>query len=262
MVNDLELARWLYGNNQIEVNTQRLTAGRTRTYTGIALSDSTSGSVIVDMGGNNVSPDGGQGVEVPCIPSVTKGDRVYITVVNGSPYVSGVIGWGDSLTEAVIADITYEWAASYSTTEAPVDGWTSTQPAQSNDNVLWRRAIATHADGSITIGDPEVASAPAGRDAVSITIVSSAGTAFKNSAVNTVLEVSIFKGGSRIENINDLHSTFGVAAYLQWSWKPLGSDNYSIISNNDSRLSRNGFALTLTPEDIDTQAVFNVDLMY
>ena len=97
-MNDLELSRLLYTGNSI---VQELTAGRTRTYTGVALSDSRDGHVIVDMGGSNVSSDGTQGVEIPCTQSVKNGEKILITVVNGSPVVTGSIGWGDAIEKDI-----------------------------------------------------------------------------------------------------------------------------------------------------------------
>lgn len=89
---EIEIAKWLNAGSKSKVNQ---VAGRTRTYTGVALEDSVDGKVHVDLGGDVVSAEGEQGIEVPCGPQVKEGDRVVITTVNGSPYVSSVDGWGD-----------------------------------------------------------------------------------------------------------------------------------------------------------------------
>ena len=98
-MSDLELSHWFAGNTKSKA--QEVTAGRTHTYIGIALSDSSNGYVTVDMGGDNVSADESQGFEIPCVLSIKEGDKVVITVVNGSPIATGIIGWGDYIEREV-----------------------------------------------------------------------------------------------------------------------------------------------------------------
>lgn len=100
-----------------------------------------------------------------------------------------------------------------------------------------------------------------GEDALLLRVDSSRGTAFKNSEVNTVLSAVIFYGGTRIENIDALHSAVGQSAYLQWKWQGYDSDVWHTIANTDSRIGRDGFTLTLTPADVDIKAVFSCELI-
>lgn len=100
-----------------------------------------------------------------------------------------------------------------------------------------------------------------GEDGVVLRIDSSRGTVFKNSSVNTVLSVAVYIGGQRITNITDLRDTFGASAHLQWYWQRLGDDSFFIIVDSDHKLSNDGFALTLTPEEVDTKVTFMCELI-
>lgn len=100
-----DLASRLFGTRRQE--TQEVsTDATTRTYSGVATSDSEGGAVTVDIGGDVTPPDdlgddewSGTGVEVPCGPAVEEGDEVVVTLVGGgalkSPMVTSASGSGD-----------------------------------------------------------------------------------------------------------------------------------------------------------------------
>ena len=100
-----------------------------------------------------------------------------------------------------------------------------------------------------------------GEDAVNVYIHSSNGMAFKNDDIDTVFTVFIYYGATEITNQSQLVSAFGNGSYLQWRVRPYGASSYNIISSSDSRLSDNGFTLTITSDDVDVQAVFNVQVI-
>ena len=102
---------------------------------------------------------------------------------------------------------------------------------------------------------------PAGEDAAVLRIDSSRGTVFKNNQVSTVLNVTIYVGSDRITNITQLHERFGSGAYLQWYWQRSGDSDYGIIISTDSKLSNDGFTLTLTPADVDVKVTFRCELI-
>ena len=99
-----------------------------------------------------------------------------------------------------------------------------------------------------------------GEDATVLRIDSSRGTVFKNSGVSTVLNVVIYRGALRITDINTLRSVYGNGAYLEWSWQRMNESTFGVISASDSRISQNGFAFTLSPEDVDAKATFSCTL--
>jgi hypothetical protein len=100
-----------------------------------------------------------------------------------------------------------------------------------------------------------------GQDAVTLRIDSSRGTVFKNSAVSTVLNVVIFKGGKTITDAASMRAEFGSNAYLEWQWQRMGEVTFGTILSTDSRITNEGFALSLTPSDVDTKVVFKCQLV-
>lgn len=95
-----------------------------------------------------------------------------------------------------------------------------------------------------------------GEDAAVVRIDSSRGTVFKNAQVSTVLTVHVHYGSQIIEDKSALQAAFGAGAYIEWQWLKSDSDQWGIIPNTDTRLSNDGFALTLTPEDVDVKVTF------
>lgn len=100
-----------------------------------------------------------------------------------------------------------------------------------------------------------------GQDAVTLRIDSSRGTVFKNSEVSTTLKVVIFKGGKTITDAAAMYAEFGNTAYLEWYWQRIGEETFGTILTTDSRISDEGFSLSLSPSDVDTKVVFKCQLV-
>lgn len=101
------------------------------------------------------------------------------------------------------------------------------------------------------------------QDVPIVTISSTNGTVFKRSAgVATTLVATIFTPGGRIDNATELRRRFGNGAYLQWSWRDIVTDAEHVLLSSDSRIGNGGFTLTVSPEDIDVQAVIACSLNY
>lgn len=94
----------------------------------------------------------------------------------------------------------------------------------------------------------------------SINIFSTNGIQFRNNTGTTVLEVTVIRGNERITDITTLREKIGNGAYLEWKWKRTGESSYRTISSTDSRISENGFKLTLTSQDIDSSVTFVCEL--
>ena len=92
-------------------------------------------------------------------------------------------------------------------------------------------------------------------------IESSRGTVFKNNQVSTVLSTVIYKGSKRITDISTLKTEYGDTAYLEWSEQRLNEESFGTILSTDSRISNDGFSLTLSPEDVDTKVTFMCQLI-
>lgn len=115
----------------------------------------------------------------------------------------------------------------------------------------------------VDISDPSIFEwvKVAGEDAAVLRIDSSRGTVFKNAEVSTVLSAVIYRGAKRITNAADLKTEFGTNAYLQWLYQRMGETTFSTLLSTDSRISDNGFTLTLSPVDVNTKIVFMCQLV-
>lgn len=91
---DFELANALFGSRES-------TKGASYRYDAEARSDSESGRVRVAFGGDAVTGDGLQEVDVDTSVSVKSGQRVVVTVTDGSPMVTDVVGWGDEANKKI-----------------------------------------------------------------------------------------------------------------------------------------------------------------
>lgn len=103
MLTELEVAAMLSGRTRQEESAGRQTS---TTIAALAASDSSDGTVMVDLGGTTVSQDGQQAVEIPTTVDVRAGDTVRVAIdgAEGSarrPTVTGVIGGGDRTRDAV-----------------------------------------------------------------------------------------------------------------------------------------------------------------
>ena len=95
------------------------------------------------------------------------------------------------------------------------------------------------------------------KDAATITITSTRGLVFKSNAISTTLEVTVFQpGGNRITDLAGLTEAFGSTARIEWGWQREDEDGWSTILSTDSRLSNDGFALSVSPADVDARTSF------
>lgn len=96
-----------------------------------------------------------------------------------------------------------------------------------------------------------------------VTLSSTNGTVFKrNLGIDTTIVATIFTPGGRIDNATELHRRFGAGAYLQWGWRDVVTDADHVLPSTDPRIGNGGFTLTVSPEDIDVQAVITCSLNY
>jgi hypothetical protein len=100
------------------------------------------------------------------------------------------------------------------------------------------------------------------KDAATITITSTHGLVFKDSAISTTLMVVVFRpGGGRIEDQAALTAAFGSSAHIEWRWRRDDADEWSTILSSDSRLSDDGFSFTVSPEDVNDRTSFEASIM-
>ncbi len=103
----------------------------------------------------------------------------------------------------------------------------------------------------------------AAEDVPIVTLSSTNGTVFKRQlGVSTTVIVTIFTPGGRIDDATALARRFGSGAYLEWGWRDVVTDAEHVLPVTDPRITAGGFRLTVSPEDIDTQAVITCSLNY
>lgn len=172
----------------------------------------------------------------------------------------------DAVGAAISTSIDEYFVTNSSTTPPPPNAaWDSDTPDWNPGEFVWRRTKYTTIAGATYYGSPVVVTGndgTPGEDAVFLRIDSTNGTVFKNSAISTVLRVEIFKGTSRIVNLDDLDAILGPGYYLEWSWRRYDDTDFGIISSSDGRLSQGGFALTVSPADVNEKTVFQCTLRY
>ena len=128
-MDNLEIAKALFGTKPTQPN-----GNQTTTTYGIATSDSVNGSVRVNLGGDTVSMDDDQTIEVETTFAVFEGDEVIVSLVGAdgtgkAPVVIGVVGRGDQQQTEIdsVKDVAnYFWEDQYgahvSTIEKSVQG--------------------------------------------------------------------------------------------------------------------------------------------
>ncbi len=154
-----------------------------------------------------------------------------------------------------------EYASSTDGVTPPETGWSETAPTWHAGIYIWQRT-ATTINNTVTYSTPVCITGAKGEDAILLYIDSSNGNLFKNTGISTTLTVTIIIGHTTIDNSEKLEQVFGSDAYLQWLYKPLGSNDYITISRDDTRLSDGGFIFTISPGDVDTKTVFSCELNY
>lgn len=171
-----------------------------------------------------------------------------------------------------IRKVDIQYAKNTSQTTAPASGWQKDAPTWSEGTYIWMRTATTLSDGTVTYSTARCitgikgdkgdtgATGPPGEDAVMLYIDSSNGNVFKNSSIATTLTVTIIKGKQTANSSAEMHKMLGNSARLVWKCRQAGEISFSELDASDSRLSDNGFILTLNTDDINERAVFNCDL--
>lgn len=149
--------------------------------------------------------------------------------------------------------------------------WSTIQPVWEEGKYIWRRTAVTYGDGrseyspsstGVCITGNTGSKGEDGADSILLQILSSNGNLFKNSTLATTLTVTIIVGDEMITSSQQMRDKFGELSSLKWEQKEFGSEEFTDIPDDDPRLSDNGFILTLQPQDVYTQTVFNCRLEF
>lgn len=239
MASELDIAMALTGRRRAEDGSY----GRelSTTVVGVATSDSSDGTVRVDLGGESVTQDDVQEVEVPTTVEVREGDQVRVTLdgVPGSgrrPTVTGVVGGGDR-TRADVDNAVSDASQAVDTAGKAAD--TANTAKQNAD-----KAIAET------------------KDLVTLRIDSSRGTVFKNSEVSTVLTVRCYKRGQELTTLTALRQAMlDATARIRWYVLREGDTDWVSLADSDPMLSNDGFTLTVKPDDVSVKCTFKAEIV-
>lgn len=198
---------------------------------------------------------------------VISADSVVFTTDGAAMTVS-------DFADSTLTDVIEEFYQSDSHTELSGGTWSTTQPNWTDGKYIWQRTKLVYGDGS-TKYTPSATGVcitgntgakgdkgDKGEDSILLMIESSNGNIFKNTGVATTLTVNVIVGDQRITSYRQLQEHFGSEAYLQWSVKRQGETEFTDLPANDSRISDNGFILTLNPNDVNVKTVFDCSLNY
>ena len=110
-MDNLEIAKALFGQKPQTASS----GGQTTTAYGIAVSDSADGIVRVNLGGDTVSTDDDQTIEVETTFFVKEGDEVIVSLIGAdgtgkAPVVIGVVGRGDETQTEIESVTNYVWS--------------------------------------------------------------------------------------------------------------------------------------------------------
>lgn len=199
------------------------------------------------------------------------GDEDAFIIFDGNGHVQ-IGGSGVTVGQQSLSNILNQLGASIKvveygvgsspTSHSDISTWSTNTPTWQEGSYIWMRTTTNGLTYTYTcIQGAKGEQGDSGEDAVVLRIDSSRGTVFKNNQVSTVLNVTVYSGPDTITDITALRAKFGAGAYLQWYWLRLDDSDYGIIVSTDHKLSRDGFSLTLTPDEVDVKVTFRCELI-
>ena len=166
-----------------------------------------STSVTYQMGtSGTTAPTGSWSTSVPSVGAgqylwtktvVTYSDGKSTTAYSVSR--SGTNGTNGTSVTVSSTSVTYQVSSSGTTT--PTGTWSSTIPTLSAGKYLWTKTVVIYSDGKSTTSysvSRSGTNGANGADAITMTVTSSNGTIFKNSAISTVLTAHVYKAGVEV----------------------------------------------------------------
>ena len=114
---------------------------------------------------------------------------------------------GSNGTSVSIASQEVRYQVGSSGTSAPTGTWSATVPSTSAGQYLWTRTVVTYSDGTSTTSysvarngtnGTNGADGADGADALSMVIISSNGSIFKNTEIATTLTAHVYRGGAEV----------------------------------------------------------------
>lgn len=198
------------------------------------------------------------------IPAVAAGEYLWTRTVitytdndTSTSYSVGMMGAtgatgqkGDTGKGVKSTAVTYQTGSSGTT--APTGTWSDSVPSASAGQYVWTKTVITYTDnttstsysvGMIGATGAKGDTGAAGADAISMSVTSSNGTIFKNTAIETVLTAHVYKAGKEL-------STNEIAALGAIKW----------YKDGGSTAVATGATLTIDAGDVTNKATYVAQL--
>lgn len=191
---------------------------------------------------------------VTSIPTVPVGQYLWTrTVVNYSDgksttaySVSRNPSNGANGSSVTVSSTEVRYQASNSGTTAPTGTWSATPVTGSAGQYVWTRTVVTYSDGKSTTSyavSRNGTNGANGADALTISVTSSGGTIFKNTAIATTLSAHVYKGG--VEATGSVLTALGT---IKW------------YKDGGATAVATGSTLTVAAGDVANKASYTVNL--
>lgn len=173
-----------------------------------------------------------------------KSTTAYSVSRNGTNGTDGTNG-----TSVAISSTAVTYQASSSGTTAPTGTWSTAVPSTSAGQFLWTKTVVTYSDGksttsySVSRNGVNGTNGTNGADALSMVIISSNGSIFKNTDIATTLSAHVYKGGAEVTG-----SDLAALGTIKW-YKDGGTTAVATGTN-----------LTINPGDITNNANYTAQL--
>lgn len=229
-------------------------------FKGVAGSDGKNGTSVTVSSTSTTYQSAADGTNTPTgtwatsMPNVPVGNYLWsktvVTYSDGkSTTTYGVTYYPkngtNGLSVTVSSNVT-EYVVGSDGTTTPTTGWTTTIPTVAAGKYLWTRVTVKYSDGKSTVSYSvarQATDGTDGADALTIVVLSSAGTIFKNTAVATTLTAHVYKGGAEVTGT-------ALAA--------LGTINW--YKDNATAAVGTGASLTINAGDIASKATYTAEL--
>lgn len=252
------------GSFQIPVKIDDITINKVFSYA-IAFQGQTgqNGTSVTVKSTSVTYQAGSSGTEKPTgtwsgtVPSVKDGQYLWTkTVVTYSDgksteaySVSRQGSNGTDGTSVTVKNTEVMYQAGTSGTSAPTGTWTTTVPDVPQGQYLWTKTVVTYSDNTSTTSysvsrqGVNGTDGKDGADAITMSITSSAGTIFKNTAIATTLTAHVYKAGKELTG-----SALSVEGTIKW-YKDGGTTSVAT-----------GSTLTISAGDVSNKATYSAQL--
>lgn len=143
------------------------------------------------------------------MPTVAPGQYLWTRTVITYDNNESTTSYSVSRQGVGVKSTAITYAVGTNGTTAPTTGWSGTIPTVAPGKYLWTKTVITYDDNetseSYSVGmmgatGPQGIQGNPGADAITMTVTSSQGTIFKNSAIETVLTAHVYQAGKELSD--------------------------------------------------------------